>query len=141
MNLMWFENFWVVCGVALVLAICSFFVFVLLSMFAFSSSLLSGFNFSFAGSVMWVLEFVFSFSASLVIVWMFIFLVTASSISVFNSPFLGLIIPFFAKGSKADALRPFSNWHFELYGWTIWRNPLGFEFLKRDSNWEIRPPH
>ena len=62
MNLMWFENFWMVDGVAfvLVLAICSFFVLELFSMFAFGSSLLSGFNFSFVVLVVIVLNFGFS---------------------------------------------------------------------------------
>ena len=159
MNLIWFENFWMVGGVALffvLVLVVGLFFLALLSMFVFNSSLFSVFNSSFvvlvkfeyilkssfAVLVMTVLEFIFlfSFSVSLLIVWMFLFSVPVLQVSISTLPFSELIVPFFVKGSNSGALAPFSNWHFELYGWTIWRNPLGFEFLKRDSNWEIRTP-
>lgn len=117
MNLMWFENFWMVGGVALffvlVLAVCSFFVFDLLSMFAFSSSLPSGFNFSFVVLVVIVLNFGFSvlFLVWLVLISTILVSVTASSllnlpISVSISPFSGLIDLVFTKGSNSGVLRP-----------------------------------
>lgn len=87
-------------GVAfvLVLAICSFFVLDLFSMFAFGSSLLSVFNFSFVVLVVIVLNFGFSvlFLIWLVLISTILVSVTTSSqlnlsISVPTSPFSGLI--------------------------------------------------
>ena len=102
-NLLWFENFWMVGGVdlflVLVLAACLSFVLSLLSMFAFNSSLTPIFNSSFIVSVMMVLEFVFSFSfsVSLVIVWIFSFTVPVLQVSVSTSLFSGLIALFLQK--------------------------------------------
>lgn len=150
MNLMWFENFWMVDGVAfvLVLAICSFFVLDLFSMFAFGSSLLSVFNFSFVVLVVIVLNFGFSvlFLVWLVLISTILVSVTTSSqlnlsISVSNSSFSGVIALFLSKGSNLGAFAPFSNWDFEPYGWELWRNPLEFEFLLAGSNSGVlRPP-
>ena len=118
MNLMWFENFWIVGGVALplvlVLVVCLFFVFVFLSMLILNSSPPSNFNSSFA--------------------------VTVLLFSVPTSPFSVLTFVIFVKGSNSDALRPFSNWDFEPYDWALWRNPLEFEFLRTGSNWDFEPP-
>ena len=159
MNLMWFENFWVVGGVVLffvlVLAVCLFFL-ALLSMFVFNSSLFSVFNSSFvvlvkfeyilkssfAVLVVTVLEFIFlfSFSVSLLIVWMFLFSVPVLQASVSNSPFSVLAFVILSKSSNWGALRPFSNWHFEPYGSALWRNPLEFEFLLAGSNWDAFAP-
>ena len=102
MNLMWFENFWVVDGI--------------------------------------VLFFVLGLPLFLFLVSTFSFAVAVLSISVSISPFLGLTFVIFAKGSKAGALRPFSNWDFEPYSSALWRNPLEFEFLLAGSNWEFELP-
>ena len=115
MNLMWFENFWIVGGAALpfvlVLVVCLFFVFVLLSMLILNSSLPSNFNSSFTVAIL--------------------------QVSVPTSPFSGLIVLFLSKGSNWGAFAPFSNWDFEPYSWVLWRNPLGFEFLITGSNWHF----
>ena len=125
MNLMWFENFWMVGGVALffvLVLVVGLFFLALLSMFVFNSSLFSVFNSSFvvlvkfeyilkssfAVLVVTVLEFIFlfSFSVSLLIVWMFLFSVPVLQVSVSTLPFSELIVPFFAKGSNSGAFAP-----------------------------------
>ena len=99
MNLMWFENFWIVGGVVLFFALG-------LPLFLFLVSTLS-------------------------------FTVPVLQVLVSTSPFSRLIDSFFAKGSNSGALAPISNWHFELCGWELWKNLLGFEFLSTGSNWHF----